>query len=142
MLAQQRATDSLLGAVMTRSPDIIPPGRATSRMRRGATALLAMTVFLALGPRQAWAYGDPAEGHQLATAWCSSCHQVDPQAQHLATDAVPSFQTIAAMPSTTSMSIRAFLSTTHNVMPNFRLTDPQIEDVGAYILSLRSRPPG
>jgi mono/diheme cytochrome c family protein len=101
-----------------------------------------MTAFLALGPRQARAYGDPSEGRQLATAWCSSCHQVDPQAQRLATDAVPSFQAIAAMPSTTSMSIRAFLSTTHDVMPNFRLTDPQIEDVGAYILSLRARPPG
>jgi mono/diheme cytochrome c family protein len=99
-----------------------------------------MAALLALGPRQAQAYGDPAEGHQLATAWCSSCHQVDPRPQFLATDAVPSFQAIAAMPSTTSMSIRAFLSTTHDVMPNFRLTEPQIEDVGAYILSLRARP--
>lgn len=43
------------------------------------------------------------------------------------------------MPSTTSMSLRAFLSTTHPVMPNFELTNGQIDDVGAYILSLRDR---
>ena len=43
------------------------------------------------------------------------------------------------MPSTTAMSIRAFLSTSHDVMPNFNLTNTQISDVAAYILSLRVR---
>lgn len=46
------------------------------------------------------------------------------------------------MPSTTSLSIHAFLRTTHDVMPNFRLTEPQIDNVGAYILEMRARPPG
>ena len=35
-----------------------------------------------------------------------------------------------------SMSIHAFLRTSHNVIPNFRLTEPQIDDVSAYILDL------
>ncbi len=108
---------------------------------RCAVALLALAALLVFGPRQATAYGDPAEGRRLATAWCSGCHQVDPLTQSTATDAVPSFQAIAAMPSTTSLSIQAFLSTTHDVMPNFRLTGAQIDDVGAYILSQRTRPP-
>ena len=74
--------------------------------------------------------------------WCSGCHQVDPRGPVLATDAVPSFRAIAAMPSTTSLSIQAFLRTAHDVMPNFRLTEPQIDNVGAYILEMRARPPG
>lgn len=117
----------------------IPFARAALREHRCAVAFLMLSALLVLGPRQAQAYGDPAEGHQLAATWCSGCHQIDPRAQLLATDAVPSFQAIAAMPSTTSMSIQAFLRTSHAVMPNFRLTEPQIDDVGAYILSLRAR---
>ena len=100
-----------------------------------------MAALLVFGPGQAQAYGDPAEGRQLATTWCSGCHQVDPRTQTIATDAVPSFQAIAAMPSTTSISIQAFLRSSHDVMPNFRLTEPQIDDVDAYILSQRARLP-
>ncbi len=118
-----------------------PFARAASRKRRSAVAVLALSALVVLGPKQAQAYGDPAEGHQLATAWCSGCHQVDLRTQPVATDAVPSFQAIAAMPSTTSLSIQAFLRSSHAVMPNFRLTEPQIDDVDAYILSQRARPP-
>lgn len=50
-----------------------------SRKRRLAIALLPLMAFLMLGPRQAQAYGDPAEGHQLAATWCSNCHQVEPR---------------------------------------------------------------
>jgi hypothetical protein len=43
------------------------------------------------------------------------------------------------MPSTTSMSLHAFLMTPHGQMPDFASTRAQIDDVVAYILSLRSR---
>ena len=121
-----------------RSPSSYP----ASKKRRCPAALLILTTLVVLGPRPAHAYGDPVAGRELATTWCSGCHQVDPRAQGLATDAVPSFQAIAAMPSTTSLSIQAFLRTSHDVMPNFRLTEPQIDNVGAYILEMRTRPPG
>ncbi len=123
-------------------PQRSPSGHPASRSHRCATAFLALTALAVLSPRQAQAYGDPAAGHELATTWCSGCHQVDPRAQVLATDAAPSFQAIAALPSTTLLSIQAFLRTTHDVMPNFRLTEPQIDNVGAYILEIRTRPPG
>ena len=102
---------------------------------------LLVTALLAPGLARAQSSGDPDEGRRLATAWCSDCHRVDPRTQTTATDAVPSFQAIAAMPSSTAMSIRAFLSTSHEVMPNFNLTDTQISDVAAYILSQRARRP-
>ena len=74
--------------------------------------------------------------------WCSNCHQVEPQSADTASDAAPSFRAIASMPSTTMLSIRAFLRTPHELMPDFRLTEAQIDDLGAYILGLAGRRPG
>jgi hypothetical protein len=51
----------------------------------------------------------------------------------------PSLAAVAAMPSTTSISLHAFLMTPHANMPNYRLTAQEIDDVAAYILSLRQR---
>lgn len=110
----------------------------SEQARRRATALM-LAAGLLLWNVQAWAYGDVDDGHRLAASWCSGCHQVELRTQATASDAIPTFQAVAAMPSTTSTSIRAFLSTTHNVMPDFQLTNGQIDDVGAYILSLRGR---
>ncbi len=41
------------------------------------------------------------------------------------------------MPSTTSMSLRVFLQSPHGNMPDYRLTREQMDDVVAYLLSLR-----
>lgn len=111
----------------------------TSGPAGSGIAVLMLTILLAPGLALAQAHGDPAEGGRIAVQWCSGCHQVGPETQTLASDAIASFLAIAAMPSTTSMSLRAFLSTAHPVMPDFRLTNSQIDDVGAYILSLRCR---
>jgi mono/diheme cytochrome c family protein len=83
--------------------------------------------------------GDPAEGQRLAQTWCSNCHLVDPQGQSRASDATPSFAAIARMPSTTPLSLHAFLVTPHPPMPDFRLSRTQIEDLTAYILTLRRK---
>ena len=117
-----------------------PDALRSSRPRRLA-GLLVLAGLLTIVPRQAQADGDAAEGRRLAEAWCSDCHQVDPRRQGTASDAVPSFRAIAATPSTTVLSIRAFLRTPHDVMPDFRLTEAQIDDLSAYILSLSSRAP-
>jgi mono/diheme cytochrome c family protein len=45
------------------------------------------------------------------------------------------------MPSTTMLAINVFLRTSHNVMPNIQLTENQITDISAYILSLRDQSP-
>ncbi len=82
---------------------------------------------------------DAGEGERIARQWCGNCHQVarDPVR---ASDAVPSFPAIAQMPSTTQMSLAAFLSSSHGQMPDYALTRSEIRDVSAYILSLRDRP--
>jgi mono/diheme cytochrome c family protein len=49
----------------------------------------------------------------------------------------PGFAAIAAMKSTTELSLQAFLQTPHDHMPDWRLSRQQIDDVVAYIMSLR-----
>ena len=83
--------------------------------------------------------GDPAAGLRLAATWCANCHRVAPGGPGPANDAAPTFAAISAMPSTTALSLRAFLQTSHRNMPNFQLTPAQSDNLIAYILSLRAR---
>jgi mono/diheme cytochrome c family protein len=102
---------------------------------------LGLMAISGIGLAHAQGIGDPADGKRIAASTCSNCHQIDVQRRDSTNDPVPSFQAIAAMPSTTMLSINVFLRTSHNVMPNIRLTETQITDIGAYILSLRDQSP-
>jgi mono/diheme cytochrome c family protein len=81
--------------------------------------------------------GDVIAGQKLAQEWCSGCHAVSPKDTQVR-DNVPSFFSIANKPSSTALSLQAWLQTSHPRMPNWELTRPQIADVVAYILSLQS----
>lgn len=96
----------------------------------GSALLTAASAGAQPGP------GNAAAGHELAQTWCSSCHVIDRQSTR-AGDSVPSFPAIADMSSTTTMSLEAFLQTPHGRMPNFQLSRGQIDDVVAYIVSLK-----
>jgi mono/diheme cytochrome c family protein len=103
---------------------------------RGAAliATLALAAVPALAQPEP---GDARAGQRLAVTWCANCHQVAPGGPGPANDAAASFASIAAMPSTTSMSLRVFLQSPHGNMPDYRLTREQMDDVVAYLLSLR-----
>jgi len=96
----------------------------------------ALLLAALLAPAAAHAQ-NAADGRQIAQTWCSNCHRVNPQEPVAAGDGPPPFTAIARMPSTTSISLGAFLSTTHGRMPDLALTRTQIQDVSAYILTLR-----
>jgi mono/diheme cytochrome c family protein len=80
---------------------------------------------------------DVAAGKKIAHAWCSTCHLVNPRTPTARDGKVPSFSSIARMNSTTEMSLEAFLSTPHARMPNYSLSQKEIRNVSAYILSMR-----
>jgi mono/diheme cytochrome c family protein len=111
-----------------------------------AVALLASGLAGAAAAQEA---GDPAAGRRLAQTWCANCHVVAPggaagaapgsPSPARANDAAPTFPGIARLPSTTSMSLRAFLQTPHAAMPNYQLSHDELDDVVAYLLSLRRR---
>lgn len=86
-----------------------------------------------------------ARGGKLAQLVCSVCHVVAEDDKHvpLLRDPGPSFVVVAARPSTTETTLRTFLETKHPdigpsaQMPNPRLVDYEIDELVAYILSLR-----
>lgn len=114
-----------------------PPREAAPKYRMGG--LLGVALLFAASGAAAQQTGDPALGRELAERWCSGCHHVGPGAATPAADAVPGFASIAAAPSTTPPSLQAFLRHPHGAMPDLRLTEAQIRDIGAYILGLRGR---
>jgi len=105
---------------------------------RRMTILLATAAFMLLGVSAAIAqdFGDAEAGHQLAKQWCAACHVVDTAQTRGSATGAPPFAAVAAMKSTTRLSLSAFLQTPHVRMPDFRLSRTQIDDVSAYILSL------
>ncbi|MDA8254193.1 MAG: c-type cytochrome [Betaproteobacteria bacterium] len=105
-------------------------------MRATIQGVLAAGLLLALANPGAHA-ADLADGKALAEKWCSHCHLTGP-GQKRARDTAPTFTSIARMPSTTEMSLKAFLQTPHVRMPDYQLTRAEIDDLTAYILSLRS----
>jgi cytochrome c len=80
---------------------------------------------------------DVTRGEALARAWCSSCHAVESGQLVGPYMNVPSFTEVARLPSNTALALRAFLSTPHPTMPNVKLTTGEIDEIVAYILSLR-----
>ena len=70
--------------------------------------------------------------HTSATL-CVPCHQIDETRR----DGPPSFVDIALMPSTTALSLKVFLRSNHNEMPNLIIPDSETDDLIAYILTLK-----
>jgi mono/diheme cytochrome c family protein len=106
-------------------------------MRRLALCIIMYALPMAHAAAQA--VGDQVAGAALARSWCANCHVVgrDAGPSPASGDAAPTFASIAAMPSTTALSLRVFLQTPHRRMPDFSLSRTETDDVIAYILSLR-----
>ena len=97
-------------------------------------AAFAMTFAGGIAAAFPSAAADPAKGAQLARQWCVHCHVVA---------ATPSPGTIQQGPPAfpaigmTGDQMRVFLSRPHGAMPDLALTRSEIDDVTAYIESLR-----
>lgn len=108
-----------------------------SRLR--TAGLAAILLGMAGGADAQIATGDAVNGHRIADTWCGNCHVVSRNPGSTTTDSAPPFESIARMPSTTTVSLRAFLQTPHRSMPNYQLSRTELDDVIAYIISLRGR---
>ena len=104
---------------------------------RWCLAAMALVGMGDLTARAAEWPGDPVAGLALARAWCANCHVLQDSESAVATGA-PSFKAVAANPAVTPMSLRVFFQTPHQRMPDFHLSNSEIDDLSAYILSLRS----
>jgi len=99
----------------------------------GRLALIILMLTLPLSATAQSVGGNPLIGRQAAATLCVPCHQIDEARR----DGPPSFVDIALMPSTTALSLKVFLRSNHNEMPNLIIPDSETDDLIAYILTLK-----
>ena len=108
-------------------------------MNRVLTTMIAGAVFAALaGQASAQESGDARRGHQLAEMTCAQCHAVEKGRMRSRNGQAPTFETIATTRGINPMAIRVALRTSHREMPNLMLSNEEVDDVIAYIGTLKS----
>jgi cytochrome c len=113
----------------------------STRIHIGLVILIALAAFFFMRMRVAGGANltphSAAEGHRLAEAWCRPCHAIEP---HMAgvLDQAPSFEAIASRHGTTALSLKVFLRTNHQNMPNLVIAPDQADALASYILSLKT----
>ncbi len=99
-------------------------------------ALLLLSLHRASGAATLPQGDDPVlRGEALADAWCMACHRVGPRGGSGGRDL--DFAAIASMHATTELSLRVFLQSSHRDMPNIVLQRKDLDDIVAFILSLK-----
>jgi cytochrome c len=116
------------------------------KMSRSAWTHIVLAVVVALAAlfliRLHNAGGAPlpldsvAAGHRLAEAWCKDCHAIEATTAGPA-KAAPAFSKVANLRSTTALSLKVFLRTSHPSMPNIVIAPNETDDLVNYILSLK-----
>ncbi len=105
-------------------------------------AACAIGVSIALGAASSTfaASADPTTGAKLAKSECAACHAIGSDAEAKSPEPkAPRFADVAKMPSTTELSIKVFLRSTHRTMPNIILNDEEVDSIAAYIIGLRGK---
>ena len=98
-----------------------------------AAALASTAVAAPAAP------ADPARGRRLSERWCAACHLVSAEQTAASADA-PSFEALANVAGRTPEGIADFLTlpgTTHSRMPDLSLSRVEIDDISAYIATLK-----
>jgi len=79
----------------------------------------------------------PSPGRTYADAACASCHAVAPDDTRSPNPKAPSFETIANVPGMTLMAFNVALHTSHKTMPNLIVESARIEELWAYLYTLK-----
>lgn len=94
--------------------------------------LTLVSLLAALPLAAAQAAGDQAAGQRIVETWCAPCHAMSGRRT---SDLAPTIGEILAARS--APSIAGFLNNPHGQMPNIQLSRRQIEDVTAFLQTLR-----
>lgn len=101
--------------------------------------MIALAAALAAGGAAAQVpVGDPDAGRRVAEGTCARCHAVTVAGRFSPLAQAPPFRQLADDPATTPLRLRVFLTNPHAAMPDFQFARDELEDVIAYILSLRA----
>jgi mono/diheme cytochrome c family protein len=97
-------------------------------------------IFITASAAASWAQadlGDVDRGQDLARTTCAACHRVEKAETGEKIMDVASFQTIANNRARTKLALLVFLKSPHANMPDIVLSETEIDNVIAYIMSLK-----
>jgi len=102
---------------------------------------LVAVMGMALLPSWAMAVelGNAEVGHAFAAKVCADCHDVEPGGEAFSPNPdAPSFQEVADTPGMSPRALAVWLQSSHPTMPDLILSTDEIDNVIAYITSLRT----
>jgi len=107
---------------------------------RGLAALVLGGIMIAWSAGAKAQSGDGTFGARIVQENCVACHSIGTAfpARDAASKA-PDLVAVANLPSTTELSIKVFLRSSHRSMPNFILSGEEVDSITAYILGLKTR---
>ena len=108
-------------------------------MSRLLVMLTAISAFGAFVNTASEALADPKSGREFAQRICAECHAVLPEDTTSRNAEAPAFKAIADNPFWTRTALLVWFQTPHPTMPNMLLDSEDLENVIAYILSLRDK---
>lgn len=109
-------------------------------LTRSVTFAAAVLLIPMLIPAaEAQEFGNAARGRAFAAQLCSDCHQTEPGNPASTEPAAPPFTAVAKTRGMTAFALGVWLQTSHPTMPNIKLKPETMDDIVAYILSLRPR---
>ena len=100
----------------------------------------AVACVAATAPCQAQEFGNAQRGKAYAEQLCSDCHRIGKESVPSADPKAPPFTSVAKTKGMTAMALGVWLQTSHPTMPNIRLKPETMDDIIAYVLSLRQAP--
>jgi mono/diheme cytochrome c family protein len=100
---------------------------------------LALSAAVACGAgARAQDTGDPESGREFAQSVCAECHAVEANRRTSPNRLAPSFVRIANTLGMTKTALLVVLSNPHREMPDLILEREDLNDVAAYIISLKA----
>jgi len=112
------------------------------RSSKLAGAAVIATCLSALSDNVLAQTAEPSatRGHELAVRLCSSCHVIDDASKAAVPAGIGTFRGIANSPGQSAERISNVLILPHLPMPDNQLTRDEIQDILAYLESLRTNP--
>jgi mono/diheme cytochrome c family protein len=102
------------------------------------TPTLAIASLLLVPAAAAQELGNAKLGHEYASQVCVECHDVEAKGEISPNPDAPSFQSVADTRGMTARALAVWMQTSHPTMPNLVIKPDDMDNVIAYIMSLKS----
>ncbi len=100
--------------------------------------LAIASLLLLPGAAVAQDLGNAKLGKEFAERVCADCHDVEAGGEISLNPDAPSFQSVADTPGMSVRALAVWMQTSHPTMPNLILKPDDMDNVIAYIMSLRT----